>query len=120
MPHASKNSIDRLKQLPIKSASGQMLTVGDLVTVEEKVLEQAIYRKNQQRVVYVLADMAGELESPVYSILDISERLKNIKLPEGYQLEELYNGQPEDEFHYTVKWDGEWQITYEVFRYLGI
>jgi len=120
VPNSDKNSIEKLKQLPIKSSMGTMLTVGELVTVKEEVLEHAIYRKNQQRVVYVLADMAGELESPVYSILDLSERLSSIELPNGYELDELYNGQPQEEFNYTLKWDGEWQITYEVFRDLGI
>ena len=64
--------------------------------------------------------MAGKLESPVYAILDISDRLKNIKLPEGFSLAESFNEQPKDESNFTVKWDGEWQVTYEVFRDLGI
>jgi len=120
LSNADKSAIDRLKQLPIKNQQGQMLTIGDLVSIEKTTQPYTIYRKNQQRVVYVLADMAGDLESPVYSILDISDRLGELKVPEGYQVNELYNGQPEEEFDYTLKWDGEWQITYEVFRDLGI
>lgn len=120
LAQADKSSIEQLKQLPVKSNTGQVLTVGDLVTVKETKQAYTIYRKNQQRVVYVLADMAGDLESPVYSILDISDRLGELKLPAGYRLNELYNGQPTEEFDYTLKWDGEWQITYEVFRDLGI
>lgn len=70
---------------------------------------------------YVLADMAGQLESPFYAISKISDSLKNIKLPAGYTaLAEEYTHQPENEDVYTLKWDGEWQITYEVFRDLGI
>ena len=64
--------------------------------------------------------MAGELESPVYAILGMEDKLKNIKLPSGYSLDELYMKQPEYEDDYTVKWDGEWQITLEVFRDLGV
>lgn len=120
LSNADKSSIDRLKQLPIKNQRGQLITIGDLVTIEKTTQPYTIYRKNQQRVVYVLADMAGDLESPVYSILDISDRLGEINVPDGYQVNELYNGQPTEEFNYTLKWDGEWQITYEVFRDLGI
>ena len=71
-------------------------------------------------MVYILADMAGGLESPAYAILGMDEKLKNIKLPAGYELNELYMNSPKDESNYTVKWDGEWQITLEVFRDLGI
>jgi multidrug efflux pump subunit AcrB len=71
-------------------------------------------------VVYVLADMAGELESPVYAILGMTEKLNEIKLPAGYKMNELYLKQPKYEDDFTVKWDGEWQITLEVFRDLGI
>jgi hypothetical protein len=60
--------------------------------------------------VYVLADMAGKLESPAYAILGMEEKLKN-QIPNGYSMNELYMNQPEDESDYTVKWDGEWQIT---------
>jgi multidrug efflux pump subunit AcrB len=68
----------------------------------------------------VLADMAGRLEGPSYAIMDISGKLKNIKLPKAYELKEIYNGQLEFEDDYTLKWDGEWQITYTMFRDLGI
>ena len=95
-------------------------SIGDLVEVQEKNNEKSIYRKNQKRVVYVKADMAGALESPAYAILGMESKLKEIPLPKGYQLEEQYLGQPAYEDNYTVKWDGEWQITLEVFRDLGI
>ena len=68
----------------------------------------------------MMADMAGELESPAYAILGMEEKLKEIPLPKGYELNELYIKQPDFEDNYTVKWDGEWQITLEVFRDLGI
>src|SRR5690606_7176088 len=74
----------------------------------------------QKRVVYVLADMAGDLESPIYAISEVSDKLNTIELPAGYTLEESFTKQPEFEDNFTLKWDGEWQITYEVFRDLGI
>jgi multidrug efflux pump subunit AcrB len=115
-----KTSISDLRNITVVNQMGQSTQVGDLISVHKTTKEKSIYRKNQKRVVYVLADMAGTLESPVYAILDVSERLKNISLPAGYTLEESYNAQPVHEDNYTLKWDGEWQITYEVFRDLGI
>ncbi|TXB63989.1 efflux RND transporter permease subunit [Vicingus serpentipes] len=114
-----RSSVEDLKKITILSQSGKMVAIGDIVIVEEKLKDKSIFRKNQKRVVYVTADIAGELESPVYAIMDASEKLKEIKVPEGYELNEYFSGQPFMEQDYSVKWDGEWQITYEVFRDLG-
>ncbi|AVR46005.1 multidrug transporter AcrB [Christiangramia fulva] len=115
-----KSTPSDISNIQIKSQNGQMVAVSDLVSVKEKTQDKSIYRKNQKRVVYVLADMAGKLESPVYAILGMEEKLKKIDLPKGYDMQELYINQPKYEDDYTVKWDGEWQITLEVFRDLGI
>lgn len=115
-----KTNLDDLMNLSIKGQRGNMVPVKDLVSVEKTVLEPSISRKDQQRVVYVMADMAGKLESPVYAILGMEKKLKEISLPSGYYIGDLYMGQPQDESNFTVKWDGEWQITLEVFRDLGI
>ena len=114
-----KTSIADLTNLKVKGAAG-MVPVSDIVKVQRETLEKSIYRKDQRRVVYILADMAGGLESPAYAILGMDKKLKNIKLPAGYSLNELYMNTPKDESDYTVKWDGEWQITLEVFRDLGV
>jgi len=115
-----KSTISDISQLKVKSKLGNMITIGDLVDIKTTTKAKSIYRKNQKRVVYIMADMAGELESPVYAILGMEDKLKEIKLPKGYKLDELYMEQPKYEDNYTVKWDGEWQITLEVFRDLGI
>lgn len=115
-----KSTISDISQLKVKSKQGFMIPIADLVEIKETISAKSIYRKNQKRVVYVMADMAGELESPAYAILGMEKKLKEIKLPEGYKLNEMYLGQPDFEGDYTVKWDGEWQITLEVFRDLGI
>jgi len=117
---AEKSSVDDLRNLKIINKQGQAVPIGDLVTIRKELKEKSIYRKNQKRVVYVLADMAGDLESPSYAIFDISEKLKTIDIKKGYTLHESFNEQPEFEDNFTLKWDGEWQITYEVFRDLGI
>ncbi|MCO5230870.1 MAG: efflux RND transporter permease subunit [Chitinophagales bacterium] len=115
-----KTSIEDIKNMKIKGQQGNMVTVGDIITIHNDTVQKSISRKDQQRVVYVLADMAGALESPAYAILGMGEKLKEIKLPAGYTVNELYMGQPENDSEFSVKWDGEWQITLEVFRDLGI
>ncbi|AJR04437.1 efflux RND transporter permease subunit [Siansivirga zeaxanthinifaciens] len=115
-----KSTVNDISQLKVKSKQGNLVPIADLVTITENVSAKSIFHKNQKRVVYVMADMAGDLESPAYAILGMDEKLKDIALPEGYSLNEMYLGQPDFEDNYTVKWDGEWQITLEVFRDLGI
>ena len=108
-----------LNSLTLFNAQGMSYALGDLVQIQTGTKPVSIQRKNQKRVVYVLADVAGELESPIYAMTEISNKLKDVKLPVGYTLEEAYTAQPELEDDFTLKWDGEWKITYEVFRDLG-
>ncbi|MCB0425355.1 MAG: efflux RND transporter permease subunit, partial [Mangrovimonas sp.] len=115
---ADKSTLQEVTNLKIKGQMG-MVPVSDLVKVKQDTLQKTIYRKDQKRVVYVLADMAGGLESPAYAILGMEEKLKEMTLPKGYTVNELYMNQPDSENDFTVKWDGEWQITLEVFRDLG-
>lgn len=69
---------------------------------------------------YTLQETWQAGRSPVYALMNMNEELKKVKLPEGYSLTVLNSEQPENESDYSLKWDGEWQITYEVFRDLGI
>ena len=115
----NRTSLEDLKRFHVQSKAGGLVPVADLVNIRKEFQDKSIYRKNQQRVVYVIGDVAGELESPVYAILDMKERLDEIKLPAGYTLEEKYMTQPFAEENFAMKWDGEWHITYEVFRDLG-
>jgi len=117
---ADKTNINDLQSLKILNHRGEMVSIGDLVQITKTIKDKSINRKNQKRVVYVTGDMAGELESPVYAMSSISDKLGSVKLPVGYELKEEYKSQPESEKEFTLKWDGEWQITYEVFRDLGI
>jgi len=117
---ADKTNIDDVLNLKVIGANGNAVPVRDIVVVNQQVKQKSIFRKNQKEVVYVLADMAGNLESPSYAISNISDSLKTIKMPKGFTLKEEYTHQPEMEDNYSLKWDGEWQITFEVFRDLGI
>ena len=117
---ADKSSLQDIQNIKIKSSNGMTVPVSDLVKVRTDTLQKTIFRKDQKRVVYITADMAGVLESPVYAILGMEEKLQKMTLPKGYKVNELYMDQPTDESDFAVKWDGEWQITLEVFRDLGV
>ncbi len=116
-----RSSINGLKDFTVTSPNGQQISLSELVKVKEGIEDKTIYRKNLKRVVYVIGDVAGAEESPIYAILAMRDRIKAIRPPGGnYQIKQYYAKQPWLENRYTVKWDGEWQITYEVFRDLGI
>lgn len=117
---SDKTSINDLLDLKVIGMQGNAIPIRDLVSVTRQIKPQNIYRKNQKEVVYVLGDMAGNLESPSYAISDVSDHLNTVKVPKGFSLKEEYTHQPELEDNYSLKWDGEWQITFEVFRDLGI
>ena len=120
LPEKEKSSIEDVLSMKVVNQRGMAIPIGDLVKVTKGEKEKSIYRKDQKRVVYILTEVAGDLESPVYPISEVSDRLSEVKLPEGYTLSEEYSQQPAYEDNFTLKWDGEWQITYEVFRDLGL
>ena len=116
----NRSSIANLTSVSVRSRNGLMIPVADLVKVEKKFADKSIYRKNLKRVVYVTADVAGEIESPVYAMLDMDDKIANLDLADGVSLQPLYTETPFSEEEIGMKWDGEWQITYEVFRDLGM
>jgi len=115
-----RSGVNELGDIYMKNQMGDMIPVVDLINVVESSREASIYRKNQRNVLYVMAEVAGAIESPVYALLDAGSKIDEIDLPDGFSLTQIFSGQPFLEEDYTVKWDGEWQITYEVFRDLGI
>lgn len=115
-----KSSIEDVLSMKVVNQQGMAIPVSDLVKVTKGEKEKSIHRKDQKRVVYILTEVAGSLESPIYPITEVSDKLSQVKLPEGYTLSEEYSEQPKYEDNFSLKWDGEWQITYEVFRDLGL
>jgi multidrug efflux pump subunit AcrB len=120
MPQADRSGVSGLTSLALPTTQGAMVPLAELVSVKEGIEDKTIYHKNLKNVTYVTGDVAGTEESPVYAILKMDKTLKNWKLPEGYTLTRYYATQPWMEETYAMKWDGEWHITYEVFRDLGI
>jgi multidrug efflux pump subunit AcrB len=119
-PLSERTGIDDLKNVLLLSSAGKPVALSELVTIQKGVLDKTIYRKNLKRVVYVTGEVAGKQESPVYAIMKMKEKIKGLKLPEGYELKQHDMDQPLLEDRYSMKWDGEWHITLEVFRDLGL
>ncbi len=115
-----RSSEQALENLKMQGADGSMVSLRELVTINRNTIEQSIYHKNLKRVVYITGDVAGAEESPVYAILKMNKDLDKLKLPAGYTLARYNASMPESTDHYSMKWDGEWQITIEVFRDLGL
>ena len=115
-----RSSLQALENIKLRGADGSMVSLRELVDVEHTTLKPDIYHKNLKRVVYVTGDVAGAEESPVYAIMKMNQALDKLKLPDGYKLVRYNSVQPESTDHYSMKWDGEWQITIEVFRDLGL
>ncbi len=118
LPRELRGSLDAVRS--IRVGSRHSIAVGELTRAVASDEEQSVYHKNLLPVTYVTADVAGRVESPVYAILQMNRALASVRLPEGYGLEIFNTRQPFDSSKYAMKWDGEWHITYEVFRDLGI
>jgi len=120
MPLSQRADINTLQTLMIPSPTGRSVALAELVKVREGIEEKTIYHKNLKKVTYVIGDVAGTEESPVYAILKMKDAVASLKLAEGYELKQYSSEQPWLTNRYAMKWDGEWHITYEVFRDLGI
>jgi multidrug efflux pump subunit AcrB len=112
-------SLDRRLALRVDAPAGPV-ALSELVRVLQSPEPQPILHKDLKPVVYVFGDLAGERESPVYALAALNEKLDAHRLPGGARIERYAVAAPETSDRPAMKWDGEWQITYEVFRDLGI
>ncbi len=117
---AQRSSPEGLLATRVQTADGRLVALGELVRVRPSFRERFLYHKNLQLVTYVIADVAGAEESPVYGILGMRQRLAKLRDPAGRPPALLYASMPIGGDAYAIKWDGEWQITHDVFRDMGI
>lgn len=120
LPRAQRSGLRRLEQIYVAARDGHLVPIKELVRPVPIPMDKTIYHKNLLPVVYVTGDVTGRQESPVYAMLAMNKAIAKLRLPEGYKLNVLTTHLPETTNRYQMKWDGEWQITYEVFRDLGI
>ncbi len=112
LPLQEQTRVEDLAAIKVRSRSGDMIALADILQPQQQPIDKAIHHKDLLPVVYVMADMAGALDSPLYGMFDIRSQL-----PQGVQ--EYFISQPEYPQQFSLKWDGEWQITYETFRDMG-
>ena len=120
LDRASRSDLEKIQNLKVAGRTGRLVAFSELVHTEEVVEDKGIYHKNLLPVTYVTGDVAGAMESPVYAILKLGPEMDKFRAPGGYAIEQHMAALPTDAEHYSMKWDGEWHITYEVFRDLGI
>ena len=121
LARADRSSMQDLGNLKLPTPSGGQIALQEVTDLKKTTIDTSVYRKNLLPVVYVTGDVAGGEESPVYAILNMSDAISKIKTPDGYAIKQ-YKGttMPGNIEHYSMKWDGEWHITVEVFRDLGL
>ncbi len=120
LPAERHGDLSALLQLTVRGASGKLVPIRELVTVTDSEREQPVVHKDLLPVNFVTADMAGKLDSPLYGMFQMRSAIQKIQTPDGQALTEYFIHQPSDAWRgYALKWDGEWQITYETFRDMG-
>ncbi|MFO1190683.1 MAG: efflux RND transporter permease subunit [Rhodoferax sp.] len=131
LPLERQIGLDALLALPMRSAGGALVPLSELVVVETGVIDKPLFTKDLLPVSYVLGDVGQRplpgaatqrnfIDSPLYGLFGVRSRLDAAALPGTGPLQEYWIRQPSDNFRsYAVKWDGEWQITYETFRDMG-
>ncbi|MFI5248179.1 MAG: efflux RND transporter permease subunit, partial [Nitrospirales bacterium] len=121
LARSDRSGIEDLGNIKLPTASGGQIALQEVTNLQQTTIDTSVYRKNLQPVVYVTGDVAGGEESPVYAIMKMSDAIDKINLPQGYAVRQ-YKGttMPERTDRLSIKWDGEWHITVEVFRDLGL
>ncbi|MBQ0960834.1 efflux RND transporter permease subunit [Ideonella sp. 4Y11] len=120
LPRSAQVGLDALLALPLRAGNGQLVPLSELVQVQRGVIDKPLFTKDLQGVSYVFGDMAGALDSPLYGLFGIRPQLAQAALEGTGGVAEYWIRQPSDPFRgYAIKWDGEWQVTYETFRDMG-
>ncbi len=119
LPVAEKADLDRALALRVRATGGETVPLAELVRVTRLGLDPVIYRKDGARYAFVTADGGGELDSPLYGMFDLVGRIGD-ENPAGREVEQYFVGQPDGSRGFAVRWDGEWTITYETFRDMGL
>ncbi len=120
LPAERRNDLAALSSLTVAGSGERLVPLSEIGRFERQPEETSIYHKNLKPVVYVTADVAGAKEAPVYAIAALEKGLAGLRVPGGYRIAARTASPPFDTTRYGIKWDGEWHVTYEVFRDLGL
>jgi len=119
VPVQSKADLDSLLALEVRSRTGQRVPIAEIATVRETGWDDAVYHKDLLPVVMVMGDMTGKLDSPLYGMFDLAGQIDS-RSEADHDIDQRYISQPDNTYDFSLKWDGEWQITYETFRDMGL
>ncbi|HEX9688273.1 MAG TPA: efflux RND transporter permease subunit, partial [Thermoanaerobaculia bacterium] len=120
LPPERRHDLAVLSALTVGGTGGRLVPLSEIGRFEREPAGTSIYHKNLKPVVYVTADVAGSKEAPVYAIAALEKGLSELSVPGGYRIATRTASAPFDTTRYSLKWDGEWHVTYEVFRDLGL
>jgi multidrug efflux pump subunit AcrB len=121
LPPSRQGRLDTLLTMTVRAPGGANVPLSELVDVQPAFREKTIYHKDLLPVTYVIGDMAGGADSPLYGMFGARSRVGDVAVPNGGTLAEYFISQPAEHYRgYALKWDGEWQVTYETFRDMGI
>lgn len=117
---ADKADLDSLRSIRVRSQQGDLVPLSEFAQLVISHRENAIYHKDLLPVVFVTGDMAGSLDSPLYGMFEISAKLDTARVESCCPLGQFFFSAPDNPYKYSLKWDGEWQVTFETFRDMGI
>lgn len=117
---ADLSGLDAILGLHVRAQNGALVPISEVVNVVDTTREYSIHHKNLLPVTYVVGDLAGGVDSPLYGMFDLHAQLREMPLSFGEPLAQLFIAQPDNPYNFSLKWDGEWQVTYETFRDMGI
>ncbi len=119
-PMALRSQFSRMGELPIPSSQGNLIPLGELGQFERITQDPIVFHKDLRPVEYVTGDVAGRLGAPIYGMLEVEDLLADYVAPDGIRVETEYLGPPKDSFASAFEWTGEWTVTYETFRDMGL
>lgn len=119
LPNGEKSRVEAITGLKVQANNGELVPLSEVVRIQKTIRNQSIYHKDMLPVVYVMGDSAGELDSPLYGLGEIYMALQDKPIA-GQILDQSLYSQPENPYRWSLKWDGELQVTLDTFRDMGI
>ncbi len=120
IPLENRSNFSQIGNLPIMTSKGYSVPLSELGVFERDIMDYVVYHKDLRPVEFVTAEVQGRLASPIYGMLDVEAKLKNYVTPDGVKLQSEYFGPPESSVKSGFEWTGEWTVTFETFRDMGI
>jgi multidrug efflux pump subunit AcrB len=120
LPLAVRANPGNLLALPVRTAAGVTIPLGELGRFSQRQVSPTIFHKDLRAVEYVTADVIGPLGAPLYGMINVDAKLASYRAPDGSTVKGTYFGKPKDLDAFGFKWDGEWEVTFVTFRDMGL